>query len=83
MGNQTFTLYLTHQPMLAFVAAVTPWSPASWQTRLMVYVMVPALIIPMAATIEHYKPLWRGLSARLIDTATALVGATRAPARSR
>ncbi len=74
LAGATFTLYLFHQPLIHALVAVAPWPQASWQTRTMVFVAVPLLVLPLAELTERRRDAWRGLFTILVGRRAALAG---------
>jgi peptidoglycan/LPS O-acetylase OafA/YrhL len=58
-GQRTFALYLFHMPIIQFIVAVTPWPPASWLTRGLVFLGVPIIVFGLAQFTELRKDAWR------------------------
>lgn len=59
IAGATLTLYLFHLPLAQFIAAESPWSSHTWQTRTMVYLGVPVLVFIIAHFTERRKDIWR------------------------
>ncbi len=58
LAGMTLTLYLFHMPLSQFFAAVSPWSSHTWQTRLLVFGVVPVLVAVIAHFTERRKKSW-------------------------
>jgi len=65
LAGATFTLYLTHLPMIRAVVAVSPWPAESWATRGLVLLGVPLAVLALAEVTERRKTLWRNGLRRL------------------
>jgi peptidoglycan/LPS O-acetylase OafA/YrhL len=59
MGQRTFALYLLHMPIIQFIVAVAPEPPTSWQTRGLVFLVVPLVVFGFAEFTERRKDGWR------------------------
>lgn len=66
LGGRTFSLYLFHMPLIQLAVAASPWGPASWKTRALVFLAVPAAIGLLAELSERRKESWRRLYDRLL-----------------
>jgi peptidoglycan/LPS O-acetylase OafA/YrhL len=65
LAGATFTLYLTHLPMIRATVALSPWPASSWATRAMVLLGVPLVVLALAELTERRKSLWRAGLERL------------------
>ncbi len=59
LAGATFTLYLFHQPLIHVLVAISPWPVTTWETRGLVYVVVPAIVLAVAEVTERRKEWWR------------------------
>jgi peptidoglycan/LPS O-acetylase OafA/YrhL len=67
LSGATFVLYLGHLPLIYCLTALSPWTPGSWQNRLML-VSVPLIAIFLLAEIsERRKHWWRKLFVACFD----------------
>ncbi len=55
----TFTLYLVHLPIAQFLAAVAPWAPDTWRTRVWILGGTLAAVFLAAEGTERRKRIWR------------------------
>ena len=60
LAGATFSIYLFHMPLLHLAATLSPWSPASWPNRALIYIAVPVIILALAEVSERRKDAWRG-----------------------
>ncbi len=65
LAGATFTLYLTHLPLIRAAVALSPWPAESWTTRGMVLVGVPLAVLALAEVTERRKAAWRNGLRRL------------------
>ena len=59
IAGATFTLYLFHFPILAFLRAIDPWPPASWASRGLIFIGTLIAIFGLAELTERRKDGWR------------------------
>ena len=59
LAGATFTLYLFHQPLIHVLVAVSPWPVERWETRGMVFLVVPVVVLLLAEVTERRKAVWR------------------------
>ena len=55
----TFTLYLVHLPIAQFLAALAPWAPDTWRTRVWILGGTLAAVFLAAEGTERRKRIWR------------------------
>jgi peptidoglycan/LPS O-acetylase OafA/YrhL len=67
-SGATFTLYLMHLPLIHALVALSPWPAATWPTRGLVYLGVPALALLLAGVTERRKTAWRQGITRLFQS---------------
>lgn len=67
LAGATFTLYLFHQPLIHVLVAIAPWSESSWQTRALVFLGVPMIVLVLAELTERRRNLWRDWIMAAID----------------
>jgi peptidoglycan/LPS O-acetylase OafA/YrhL len=71
LAGATFTLYLTHLPMIRATVALSPWPASSWPTRALVLLAIPLIALALAELTERRKPLWRAALQHLIPAPAA------------
>jgi peptidoglycan/LPS O-acetylase OafA/YrhL len=59
VAGRTFSLYLFHVPIIAFLGSVMPWGPQSWTTRVVIACSALACCLVLAAYTECKKEFWR------------------------
>ncbi len=59
VAGATFTIYLLHLPIAQFLATRTPWPPAAWQTRMLLFGGTLLILFAVAEVTERRKTLWR------------------------
>ncbi len=60
LAGATFTLYLLHVPIAAFLAAIVPWPADAWRSRCVVFGVTLVSIFLIAEVTERRKAWWRG-----------------------
>lgn len=58
-AGATFTIYLFHVPLCQFLAAVLPWPPSAWPTRVAMFPGALVLMFLIAEYTERRKEFWR------------------------
>ncbi|HEY1982377.1 MAG TPA: acyltransferase [Xanthobacteraceae bacterium] len=59
IAGATFSLYLTHLPIMHFLAAITPWLKTSPWMAVVLIVATPPLCLAFAELSERRKNIWR------------------------
>jgi peptidoglycan/LPS O-acetylase OafA/YrhL len=59
LAGASFTLYITHVPLLFFFKAVVPWSPESWEFRVTIILAPLFSAFIIAELSERRKKFWR------------------------
>jgi peptidoglycan/LPS O-acetylase OafA/YrhL len=72
-AGATFTIYLFHLPVAQFLTTVLVWPPSSWQTRLIIYPGVLAVLFLIASVTERRKEPWRRFFAAVLIPAVQTV----------
>ena len=61
IAGATFSLYLTHLPIMHLLAAISPWPTSSLWTLCLLVTVTPVACIAFAELSERRKNLWRSL----------------------
>jgi peptidoglycan/LPS O-acetylase OafA/YrhL len=59
IAGRTFSLYLFHVPIIAFLGSILPWGPHSWATRIVIACSTVVACFVLAAFTECKKGFWR------------------------
>jgi peptidoglycan/LPS O-acetylase OafA/YrhL len=59
IAGATFSLYLTHLPIMHFLAAISPWPKTSPWMAVVLTVVTPLLCFAFAEVSERRKDIWR------------------------
>jgi peptidoglycan/LPS O-acetylase OafA/YrhL len=59
IAGATFSLYLTHLPIMHFLAAISPWPNTSPWMPVVLTVVTPLLCLAFAEVSERRKDIWR------------------------
>jgi peptidoglycan/LPS O-acetylase OafA/YrhL len=59
LAGATFTLYLLHQPTIAFLKALSPWAADTWQFRVGILLLPMFAVFAFAHFTERKKIRWR------------------------
>ena len=59
LAGATFTVYLFHFPVMAFLRAIMPVPAASWDSRLALLTVMPLVLLAIAEGTERRKQVWR------------------------
>lgn len=58
-AGATFSVYLLHVPVAQFLSTVVPWSPPSWQSRVLIFGGTLIATFAFAEVTERRKEPWR------------------------
>jgi peptidoglycan/LPS O-acetylase OafA/YrhL len=72
LASYTFTLYLLHQPLLNFFAAVSHNDPNALHDQVLLFVLVFASVFVIGNLTEHKKGLWKNWCERLAARAALI-----------
>jgi len=70
LSGASFAFYLFHVPVLRMTVALSPWPAEAWQTRLVILVGVPLVLLLVAEVTERRKVFWREVFRRLLPPRT-------------
>jgi peptidoglycan/LPS O-acetylase OafA/YrhL len=68
VAGATFSLYLTHLPVMHLLAAISPWPAGSGWTALLLVTGTPFVCLAFAEVSERRKAMWRGVIAGLMGS---------------
>jgi len=82
-AGATFSLYLTHLPIMHMLAAISPWPKSSLCTLSLLLTMTPVACLGFAEFSERRKEQWRTLIANLLTLIAKVRGRLFARTKSR
>jgi peptidoglycan/LPS O-acetylase OafA/YrhL len=82
IAGSTFTLYLTHLPIMFCLAAISPWAAGTVPRLLFVAFGIPLVVLALAELGERRKRLWQSAIAAAIRVIRSTVSVHTVPQRN-